>query len=76
MECGSGSKCVSTTGPKIGSEPLLMCGPNDANGCKTKDDNKHCLCDTDLCNKQLQSSAGRFVSYWSLITFAVIISVY
>ena len=74
MECGSGSKCASTTGPKIGSEPLLICGPNEENGCFTKDDNKNCLCDTDLCNKQ--SSAGRFVSYWSLITFAVIVSIY
>ena len=79
VECESDtSHCATLTGPNFGSEPLLICGPpkedDEKNGCKSKDDNEFCFCDTDLCNKG--SSAGRFVSYWSLITFAVVISVY
>ena len=73
-----GKTCAKISGSKFGSIPLLMCGPNDEPpGCKSKDGNYICLCDeADLCNKDLPSSAGRFVSYWSVITLAVFSSLF
>ena len=71
VNCGVGT-CAKISGSKFGSIPLLMCGPKDEPGCKSKDGNYICLCDkADLCNKDLPSSAGRFVSYWSVITLAI-----
>ena len=73
--CDSG---MSMIGPNIGDPKLLICGPplgaDEVDICKQKDGNTICTCATDLCNKSSESSAGKFVPYLSLITFAIFIS--
>ena len=77
VDCGDGT-CGKITGPKLGSEPLYICGPpfedGEKAGCVDIDGMDVCRCKTDFCTKD--SSAGKLIfSYWSLIVFAVVISV-
>ena len=66
----STNRCTTATGPTLGDQPLLFCGPSDEPiGCKDKDGNKICLCDTELCNQQEKSPAVQFVTNWILINF-------
>ena len=81
MDCGAGT-CGKATGPQFGSVPLYLCAPGfedgEKSGCNEADNgNFVCRCNTnDFCTKApaKQSSARRLLSYWSLIAFAVIIS--
>ena len=76
VDCGDGT-CGKITGPKLGPEPLYLCAPSfegdETSGCRDIDGMEVCRCKTDFCTKE--SSAGKLISYWSLIVFAVVISV-